>query len=137
MIPVAKIPDKLLIAVALVATQPEVAMNSLDLIAQIKQNAQQSHTIGTAAERHKLQPLFRQKPILPDEIFNPAYQVIIISHSSFNIEHESLEVFALRMVDINRMVGGLMQLMEDAHLTASLSRRREDRIAEMVLRDHL
>ena len=41
------------------------------------------------------------------------------------------------MIDIDGMIGGLMQLMEDAHLTACLSSSREDGIAEMILGNHL
>ena len=41
------------------------------------------------------------------------------------------------MVDVDGMVGGLVELMEDAHLTAGLSRCSEDGIAEMVFRNHL
>ena len=52
---------------------------------------------------------------------------------SLDVENEAFQVFALRMIDINRMVGRLVQLVEDAHRAACLGGRREDGIAEMVL----
>ena len=41
------------------------------------------------------------------------------------------------MVDVDGMVGRLVQLMEDAHLTMGLGGGGEDGVAEMLLRDHL
>ena len=41
------------------------------------------------------------------------------------------------MIDVDGMVGRLMQLMEDAHTTSGLGSCREDSITEMLLRDHL
>lgn len=41
------------------------------------------------------------------------------------------------MIDVDGMVGGLMQLMEDAHTASCLGSGREDGITEMLLRDHL
>jgi hypothetical protein len=41
------------------------------------------------------------------------------------------------MIDIDGMIGRLMQLMQDAHLTLGKSCCREYSITEMVLRDHL
>ncbi len=41
------------------------------------------------------------------------------------------------MVDIDRMVSRLMELVQDAHLASSLGRSREDGIAEIILGDHL
>ena len=41
------------------------------------------------------------------------------------------------MIDIDGMIGGLMQLVEDAHLTACLGSSCEDGIAEMILGNHL
>ena len=50
-----------------------------------------------------------------------------------HIKHQALQVFAFGMVDVDGMVGGLVELMEDAHLTAGLSRCSEDGGAELVL----
>ena len=41
------------------------------------------------------------------------------------------------MIDIDRMIGRLMQLVQDTNLTLSQSSSGEYRIAEMVLGDHL
>lgn len=41
------------------------------------------------------------------------------------------------MVDVDGVVGGLVQLVEDAHLASRLGCRREHRLAEMLLADHL
>ena len=41
------------------------------------------------------------------------------------------------MVDVDGVVGGLVQLVEDAHLASCLGCRREHRLAEMLLADHL
>lgn len=41
------------------------------------------------------------------------------------------------MIDINRMIGRLVQLVQDTHLPLGKGCRREYRIAEMVLRHHL
>ena len=41
------------------------------------------------------------------------------------------------MIDVDGMVGRLMQLMEDAHTASCLGSSREDGITEMLLRDHL
>ena len=38
--------------------------------------------------------------------------------SLLHVEHQSLEVFALGVVDVDRVVGGLRQLVQDAHLAA-------------------
>ena len=41
------------------------------------------------------------------------------------------------MIDIDGVIGRLMQLMQDAHLTLGKGCCREYRITEMVFRDHL
>ena len=41
------------------------------------------------------------------------------------------------MVDIDRMVSRLVQLIQDSDLTASLGSSSEDSIAKMLLRHHL
>ena len=41
------------------------------------------------------------------------------------------------MIDIDRMVGWLMQLVQDAHLSASLGSSREHSVAEVILGNHL
>jgi hypothetical protein len=64
--------DELLVAVTLIATQPEVTVDSLDAIIQGQQHPQQSDTVCPTTQRHKQQPLFRQKSVITDEISNPA-----------------------------------------------------------------
>ena len=50
----------------------------------------------------------------------------------FYIQHQSLKIFSLRVVDIYRMVCRLMQLMQDAHLAVSLYGSSKHGIAEVV-----
>ena len=51
----------------------------------------------------------------------------------FHVKHQALEVFTLRMIYIDRMIGRLMQLMEYAHLASCLCSSGKDGIAEIVL----
>ena len=55
----------------------------------------------------------------------------------FNVEDEAFEVFAFGMVDVDRMVGGLGELMEDAHLAARHCSCSEDGEAELLFGDGL
>ena len=55
----------------------------------------------------------------------------------FNIKNQSFQVFALGMIDVDGMVGGLMKLMEYAHTSSTLSGSCEDSHAELVLRHRL
>ena len=60
------------------------------------------------------------------------------NHSNlFPVEHQSLQVFAFGMVDVDGVIGRLVQLVQDAYLAACLGGSSEDGIAEMVLRDYL
>ena len=58
-------------------------------------------------------------------------------HGLFYIKHQSLEVFAFGMVDVDWVVGGLGQLVQDAHLAACDGGGGKDRRAEQLLRDGL
>lgn len=51
----------------------------------------------------------------------------------FDIENQSLEVFALGVVDVDGMVGGLRELVENAHFAACDGGGCEDRCAEQLL----
>lgn len=53
------------------------------------------------------------------------------------IEDESLEVFALGMIDADGMVSRLVELMKDAHVTTALGSSGEDGKAELVFVDGL
>ena len=55
----------------------------------------------------------------------------------FNLKNQSLEVFALGMVDIDRVVGRLMQLVQDADVTATLCCCSKHGQTELVLVDSL
>ncbi len=59
------------------------------------------------------------------------------SETLFNIEHQTLEVFSLGMIDIDGMIGRLMQLMKDPNLSPSLCSSCENRVTEVFLRHHL
>lgn len=54
-----------------------------------------------------------------------------------DIDNQALEVLTLRVVDINRVVGRLGKLTDDAHLTLSDSCRGEDCGAEQVAANSL
>ena len=43
-----------------------------------------------------------------------------------NVEDEALELLALGVVDVYGMIGGLCELVQDAHLAAALSGCTED-----------
>ena len=58
-------------------------------------------------------------------------------HGLFYIKHQSLEVFAFGMVDVDWVVGGLGQLVQDAHLAACDGGGGKDRRAEQLFRDGL
>ena len=55
----------------------------------------------------------------------------------FHVEHQSLEVFAFGMVDVDRMVAGLRELVKDAHAASALGGGGEHGIAEVLLADYL
>lgn len=55
----------------------------------------------------------------------------------FNVENEAFEVFAFGMVDVDGVVNGLSELVQDAHLTPRGRRCGEDRQAEFFLRYRL
>lgn len=38
----------------------------------------------------------------------------------FDVEYQALEIFTLGMIDIDGVVGGLSELMEDAHTATRL-----------------
>ena len=55
----------------------------------------------------------------------------------FNVENEAFEVFTFGMVDIDGVVNGLSELVQDTHLTPGCRRCGEDRQAEFFLRYRL
>lgn len=55
----------------------------------------------------------------------------------FDLEDKSLEIFALGVVDVDWVVGWLVQLMEDADVSAALCCCCEDCKTELVLIDSL
>ena len=66
--------DELFIAVALIAPQMKIAVDSLDTIAQCQQHPQQCDAVSTTAECHELQPFFCQQPFFSDESINSVLQ---------------------------------------------------------------
>ena len=44
----------------------------------------------------------------------------------FHLQHQALEVFALGMVDVDGVVGGLVELVEDADVATALGGCGED-----------
>lgn len=52
----------------------------------------------------------------------------------FYIQHQTLEVLALGVVDVDRMVGRLRELMEDAYAATALCRGAEYCQTELLLR---
>ena len=55
----------------------------------------------------------------------------------FYIEDEAFKILTFGMIDVDRVVGRLMQLMQDADMAATLRRCREDSQAELVCLDGL
>ena len=56
---------------------------------------------------------------------------------SLYIQHQSFEIFSLGMEYVYGVIRWLMELMEDAHIAMGKGGCREDRIAEIILGDHL
>ena len=48
------------------------------------------------------------------------------------LQHKSLKVFAFRVIDVDGMVSGLMNLVEDAHVSTTLCCSCEYRQTELV-----
>ena len=74
----AEVLDELLVAVALVAAEVEVAVGSFDTVAQSQQNAEQGDTVGTAAKGYEMQTITGQQPLLFNICLNPIYQEITL-----------------------------------------------------------
>ena len=74
----AEVLDELLVAVALVAAEVEVAVGSFDTVAQSQQNAEQGDTVGTAAEGYEMQTVTGQQPLFFNICLNPIYQEITL-----------------------------------------------------------
>ena len=55
----------------------------------------------------------------------------------FYVEHQSLKVFTFRMVDVDRMVGRLSELVQDADIATGNGSRREYSHAELFPIDRL
>ena len=55
----------------------------------------------------------------------------------FYVEHQSLEVFAFRMVDVDRMVARLGKLVKDAHAASALCSSGKHGVTEVLLVHHL
>ena len=55
----------------------------------------------------------------------------------FDIQHKAFQILSFRMIDVDRMVGWLVQLMQYPHATLCLSRRCEDSSAEIFFSDSL
>ena len=57
--------------------------------------------------------------------------------SLFDVEDQAFEVFAFGVIDVDGMVSGLRQLMEDSDTAAALGCCCEDCGAEVVFADDL
>lgn len=57
--------------------------------------------------------------------------------SLFHIKHQPFEIFTFGMVDVDRMVGRLCELVQDADAAPALGGRRENRQAELLAADSL
>ena len=55
----------------------------------------------------------------------------------FHLQHQALEVFALGMVDVDGVVGGLVELVEYSYKTVALGGCRKDCKAELLFADGL
>ena len=56
---------------------------------------------------------------------------------SLHIQHQSLEIFSLGMEDVDGMIGGLVELMQDAHVAVGKGGCSENGIAEIILCHYL
>ena len=57
--------------------------------------------------------------------------------SLFNIEYQPFQVFSLGVIDVDGVVGRLMQLVQDAYFAACHCSSCEHGVAEMILRHYL
>ena len=55
----------------------------------------------------------------------------------FHIEHQPLQILTFGVIDVDRVVGGLCELMQDAHLATRLGCRTEHCQAELLFRHGL
>ena len=74
----AEVLDELLVTVALVAAEMEVAVDGIDTVTQSQQNAEQGGTVGTAAEGNEMQTITGQQPLFFNICLNPIYQEITL-----------------------------------------------------------
>jgi hypothetical protein len=78
----AEVLDELLVAVALVAAEVEVAVGSFDTVAQSQQNAEQGDTVGTAAEGYEMQTITGQQPLLFNICLNPIDHDLLLQRTT-------------------------------------------------------
>ena len=60
----AEVLDELLVTVALVAAEMEVAVDGIDTVTQSQQNAEQGDTVGTAAEGYEMESVSGKETLL-------------------------------------------------------------------------
>ena len=60
----AEVLDELLVTVALVAAEMEVAVDGIDTVTQSQQNAEQGDTVGTAAEGYEMESVSGKEALL-------------------------------------------------------------------------
>ena len=69
--------------------------------------------------------------------FGFAFSLFRSFFSLFHIEHQSFQVFPFGMVDVDGVVGRLVQLVQDAHMASALGGRCEHSQAELLFADSL
>lgn len=114
----------------------KVAVNGLYSVAQFHQHQEQTDAVGSPAEGYQIAFAGIEQLLLADVSgygFNERQGGGVL----FYVEHQPLQVFTLGMVDVDGVIGGLVQLVEYAHLALGLCRSGENGIAEMVLADYL
>ena len=55
----------------------------------------------------------------------------------FHVQHQTLQVFSFRMIDVDRMVRRLMKLVQYAYVSSGNRCCREYSIAEVLFRHYL
>lgn len=120
-----------LVATGFFAAQMEVAVHSLHVVSEFFQCERESHAVCSAREGGEIQSVSVHQLVVD-------YESVYVSRNAFifvplfHVQYESFEVFALGVIDVYRMVGRLVELVQDAHLPAGNCRGREYGVAEIV-----
>ena len=122
-----------LIAVGLTSTEMEIAMHSVHTVAHLEHHHEQRHAVGASTHSCKIQLTTVEEPVTVYILFYSFKHPL----SLFHVEHQALKILSFGMIDIYRMVGWLVQLMQNPHLPTRLCSSGEHCISEILLGHHL